>query len=408
MSMLTAISPQTTQTLPAQSERFHALDAVRAFALILGIFLHGAMSFADTIPVAKWPIKDVSTGLLPSLFFYVVHVFRMQTFFLIAGFFAHLLYQHRGPDGFLINRAKRILLPFLVFLPLIFLANVWLFLWGWFCTNLPAYQGIWILAELGKASSWLSWLDNGFPLLHLWFLYYLSWFCGVAWLSTKLPATRLMVTLDKGLAVVMNSWWGSLVLAMLLVLPMQTAQDIAFGGIETPYFNLFPHVDAFLNYGFYFTIGWLLHRQEQLMACFRSFRWPNTALSVVFVAIVASSFLIGFYTKKTLLSDGVYRALYAMASTTTVFAFIGHIMAYFSSTSQRIRYLSDSAYWLYVIHWPLVVIFQILVAPLQIHWLLKLPLIFVPSFAILFLTYHYGVRNTWLGTLLNGRRYPIK
>lgn len=93
---------------------------------------------------------------------------------------------------------------------------------------------------------------------------------------------------------------------------------------------------------------------------------------------------------------------------TAVFAFIGVILQYFSHPSPRIRYLSDSAYWLYLMHLPVVVFFQILVAPLQIHWLLKMPLIFVPSFAILFLTYHYGVRNTWLGALLNGRKYPLK
>jgi len=46
-------------------------------------------------------------------------------------------------------------------------------------------------------------------------------------------------------------------------------------------------------------------------------------------------------------------------------------------------------------HWPL-------------HWGIKYPFILVASFAVLFLSYHFLVRPTFIGKLLNGRKYPRK
>jgi hypothetical protein len=93
---------------------------------------------------------------------------------------------------------------------------------------------------------------------------------------------------------------------------------------------------------------------------------------------------------------------------TTVFAFIGAMMTFFKKQSKLIRYLSDSSYWLYIIHLPLFVFFQILIVPLSVHWILKLALIFIPSFIIMFLTYHFLVRRTWIGHMLNGKKFWTK
>ena len=70
-------------------ERFHALDAARAFALLLRVVFHAAWSFAP-VPMGA-PIVDTSAGVGFYWFFFTSHTFRMQLFFLIAGFFGHLL-----------------------------------------------------------------------------------------------------------------------------------------------------------------------------------------------------------------------------------------------------------------------------------------------------------------------------
>ena len=69
--------------------RYHHLDALRAFAMALGIALHGSLSF---IEIPQWPAQD-SDPNSPLFWFLLdaVHGFRMQLFFLISGFFTAMM-----------------------------------------------------------------------------------------------------------------------------------------------------------------------------------------------------------------------------------------------------------------------------------------------------------------------------
>lgn len=92
--------------------RFHDLDALRAFAMLLGLVLHGLISF---LPFPMWPAQDIKqhpefVGAIVAL----IHGFRMQLFFLLSGFFMMMLWKKRGARGLVKNRAKRILLPLIL------------------------------------------------------------------------------------------------------------------------------------------------------------------------------------------------------------------------------------------------------------------------------------------------------
>ena len=39
-----------------EKTRYHDLDALRAFAMLLGIVLHGLLSF---LPTPIWPVQDI-------------------------------------------------------------------------------------------------------------------------------------------------------------------------------------------------------------------------------------------------------------------------------------------------------------------------------------------------------------
>ena len=61
-----------------------------------------------------WTFRDPSTHVVWTYLLYFIHIFRMPIFFVMAGFFAALLYQRRGTKRMALNRFTRILVPFIV------------------------------------------------------------------------------------------------------------------------------------------------------------------------------------------------------------------------------------------------------------------------------------------------------
>src|SRR4051812_43462592 len=108
-------------------QRLHALDALRGFALLLGVAFHAAMSFLPGLPPGAWSFVDNSPSPVLGDAAFVAHLFRMTLFFFIAGFFARLLYHKLGARGFWANRALRIGVPLVV---------GWVILW-------PLIKAVW-------------------------------------------------------------------------------------------------------------------------------------------------------------------------------------------------------------------------------------------------------------------------
>src|SRR4030095_16467801 len=99
-------------TQNADNYRLDYLDATRAFALVLGVVFHASLSFAPVF--MGWAVQDISTSPLVAIFIAVSHSFRMETFFLLAGFFSHLTLHRKGVAEFVRSRALRIVVPFVV------------------------------------------------------------------------------------------------------------------------------------------------------------------------------------------------------------------------------------------------------------------------------------------------------
>ena len=138
------------------SDRLHALDAVRGSALLLGLVLHSTMSFILPVPVA-----DNSPSTTLAVIFYVIHIFRMAVFYFIAGFFAHMVFHRRGLRSFVRDRAKRIGIPLVAGWLVIAPPTIAIVIWG-----LVRTFGLETLQNAGDQS------QGGFPWTHLWFLYY--------------------------------------------------------------------------------------------------------------------------------------------------------------------------------------------------------------------------------------------
>ena len=87
-----------------------------------------------------------------------------------------------------------------------------------------------------------------------------------------------------------------------------------------------------------------------------------------------------------------------------VFGLMGMFRRLCSRERPAMRYVSDSSYWLYLAHLPLIFLGQWFVRDWPLPALIKFPLVCAVVTGLLLLTYRYGVRYTWLGTFLNGPR----
>ena len=92
------------------AQRRTDLDALRSFAMLLGIALHASLSFL----AFPWPVHDTQRSDLLPLFLVAVHGFRMPLFFLLSGYFTMLVYRRRGLRSLLEQRSMRIFLPLVI------------------------------------------------------------------------------------------------------------------------------------------------------------------------------------------------------------------------------------------------------------------------------------------------------
>jgi glucan biosynthesis protein C len=385
-------------------ERLHALDAVRGFALLLGIVLHATLSFMP-VPVRIWIIQDTHPSLTLAVLFFVIHVFRMTTFFLIAGFFAHMSFHRRGISDFIKDRLQRIALPLVIGWTILFPAMVWVVFWA---ASFPNGGPV-----PGAPSRWPPVLP-AFPLSHLWFLYVLLELYvaalllrgGVVWLDRS---GRFRTAVDRLIAMVMRSRLAPAILAVPICIAFSLDPTwVGWLGVRTPDQSLVTNLQAVIGFGTAFGFGWLLHRQTGLLQMLER-RWLLNL--VLAVGLIAVSFFLA-----VALTVGPPRPIgfdlirfagtisYALAIWTTTFAMIGLALRFLSGFSPTRRYLADASYWLYLIHIPIVMALQVAVSQLDWAWPVKFTGILLVALSIMFASYQLLVRYTFIGAVLNGRR----
>ncbi len=384
------------------ADRLHALDALRGAALLLGIALHASMSFFLPIPA-----QDVSQSTTLGVGFFVIHLFRMSLFFLIAGFFGRLLWQRFGARAFLRDRAKRIVLPMTAGWLLLAPLTIGIVIWG-LSRSFPEGPP----ADLPPP-------QEGFPLTHLWFLYYLCLFYLAAGAASALfasvldPHGALRERLDGLFSALVRSRCAPLLLAMPIAAVFWSSPDWQpWFGIRTPDTGLLPQLPAVVGYGTAFAVGWWLHRQRDLLAALRA-QWA-LQLILALALTVAALGLVGLspeLANPTLMpggeqARGLYAVVYALAIWCWSLGLTGAALRFATGYSPLRRYLADASYFLYLAHLPVVFALQVWLMDWPLHWPLKFPLILLATLAFLLLAYRYLVRPTLIGAVLNGRRRP--
>ncbi len=396
----------TTQLHDDPNERLHALDAVRALALLLGVVLHATVSFLPEMKASGFPVADESSSSALAVIYHVIHLFRLTTFFLIAGFFARLLYHRQGLGSFLRNRSKRIVLPLLVGWPICAVAIGAVYLWA--VHKSPASA-----PPSGDAG------DDGqlpFSLMHLWFLYYLIWMYALV-LSARLVWTwidsgeRARRAIDRGLRWIASHQLVAPALGLPMAIPLYFLEDWqVFRGVPTPNESLIPQSASFVAYGSAFALGWLLQRQPDLLRLWEQ-RWRLHLASAVALTLLSLMLCSPYFEQPwSFTLEGGQKAGYAlvhgMAAWASTIAVVAVCMRFLAEESPARRYVADASYWIYLVHLPLVLGMQAALMDVGLHWSVKFTAILAVSSCVLLVTYHYAVRPTFIGAVLNGRRYP--
>ena len=88
------------------------------------------------------------------------------------------------------------------------------------------------------------------------------------------------------------------------------------------------------------------------------------------------------------------------------FTFIGLAEDKFGSYNSISRYISDSSYWIYLVHLPIVTFITFFMFRFNFMAEIKFLIATILTSVICLLTYKYLVRSTVIGILLNGKKLP--
>lgn len=387
------------------TERFYSLDVVRAVALLLGIVLHGTVSFWPGFREANYPVSDDYPSATLSGLYFVLHIFRMSLFYAVAGFFAHALLERIGVWGFVKNRLTRIALPLLaslvICLPLIIVAYFWA----------QRQLGITGVPNLSPPIP-----DPQLPPWgHMWFLYlllvlYALWLGGRALLSAVDRRGSIPGLVERALCGVVASRVAPIVLAApAAVILYYSPWWIPWQGIPQPIMGFMPNFPSVVAFGSAFGFGWFLHRQtawlEMLKQDWAIYLVTAVMLSAMSMALVGASPQLHVPATPPL-ERAAFAAAYNVAGWCWILGLIGSAVRFLDRPSARWRYLADASFFVYIMHLPVSYLLATMMMRWPLHWSVKFPAIVLLTTFITLIMYHYLVRATFVGQFLNGRRYP--
>lgn len=374
--------------------RLHALDNIRAHMMLLGIVFHTAINYSIGQPNPDWPFRDEATDPLISGLVSLIHVFRMPVFFVVAGFFAALLIHRRSIGRLLQNRTLRIAVPFALFLLPI----------TWLCGN--GFQAA-NAAMDGQAFTWLPLMQvPDWNLFHLWFLYFLMFFYVVLALLSglfKLTSTA------GGRLDTLNRWiWkkhAPLVFGALSGICLFVSGS---AHVAAP-LDFVPDLTLFFYYLVFFLGGTSLYRADASVKVLSGkARYFGVLLIVSLIGFVLAEMLVldpaELENKQYSLLGGLFQGTFVWCLSLLI------VCAYLKFASQESRwgrYMTDASYWVYLVHLPMTIWFPMLMADWPMGAWSKFMLCLGATTVIAVVSYHFLVRSTALGDLLNGKRYPF-
>ena len=310
------------------TDRFHSLDFLRAFALLMGVLIHALMLFLE-------PFDGSEPRLGASIIFVWIHTWRMPLFMLLAGFFTALSLAKRDDGNYLLNRLIRLGVPILL-------------LWS----VIPAIDEE--ATELFKIPELISWLFYDVPftlrLDHLWFLYYLLIFYGILLLIKSVIPKVFTFSADYKLSLsrILILWLPILI----LLSPLNKPTGGIFGEIPTTFGEV--KLGSMLFMASFFMIGVQIHKSSNFLEYIQRMRFWLPSL-IVFSLVPVGLLGWGGLKDEPFAFSGplemwIINGLAGSATLFLVLSIMGCAMDQILSSGRTLRWLVKLSYPIYVFH----------------------------------------------------------
>ncbi len=377
------------------ASRIHYLDNLRALAMLLGVYLHGALAYAEPSR-SVWIATNPSGSLAIDASIWWIHLFRMGLFFLLSGYFAKLVIGRKGLGPFLWNRGVRIALPLVLFWPLLSVAMTIVFVFAFSYVDQP--QGMLKLIVAASQSPGAAELPTTFTTMHLWFLYYLLMFSLVAAICSRWSGWKFDWLFQR-------SW-------LLALLPVALVPGVMQGGIPVAAPESFwPAGWPFAWYGLFYWFGWQLFGREVLLE--RLQPWSGPLVLAGFLLFIPHYLMLPVLDIEQYQQATASRPILPRVLEAVLAAYLSSILAlsallvgqrFLGRPNAWLRFFSDASYWVYLIHLPVILFLQILLIPVAIPAMAKLATVLLVTGIFCLATYVVFVRYTPIGWMLNGKR----
>ena len=384
-----------------QTERIHSLDSLRAIMMLLGLVLHSALTYNVTVYGDAWSLKDPqSKSLFCDYIVLLIHSFRMPLFFLVAGFFGAMLFYEKQPFKMIKNRISKIVYPFILFLFLLYPLIVFAFGYTKAVFSLKQNSLSFALESFLNSTTFLPQTT-----FHLWFLYYLifitvtSVLLGLLFKKTK----RLTRWITKYFSFIIQNPIIRILFFSILTFLILTILGVSMVDASV---SFIPELNPFVFFLFFYLVGWMLFKSKLLLESLSNYAWTSTIAAIIITTIQ------GLLIKKMDLEPNSNYWILILLSSITVWLFTfgitGLFFRYCNNYSSRMRYISDASYWVYLIHLPLTAIIPSFIWKFPFPAIVKFLIVLSLTTFICFVSYHYCVRNTFIGKFLNGKITPKK
>jgi peptidoglycan/LPS O-acetylase OafA/YrhL len=375
--------------------RIHYLDNLRALAMLLGVYLHAALAYAEPSR-SIWIATNPQGSVAIDASIWWIHLFRMGLFFLLSGYFAKLVIQRKGLRPFLLNRGVRIALPFILFWPLLRVAMTIVFVFAFAYVKQP--EGLLrVIVEASRNPATAN-ASSNYTTMHLWFLYYLLMFSLLAVVLSRLT----WLSVDW---VFRRTW-------LVALLPLTLVPGVMGGGLPVASPESFvPSWWPFAWYGLFYWFGWQLYGREALLDQWNEWCWPLVLAGLLLflphywrLPMLDVELIQQATQPKPLVSRVLDSVLAAYLSSIITVSVLLVGKRFLSSSSGWLKFCADSSYWVYLIHLPIILFLQTTLIPAELPVIAKLSLVSFVTLFVCFATYVVFVRYTPVGWMLHGKR----